>query len=74
MVHEDGGAAASVVPSEGRFKYTYEHVNIGVLKSSRVNTLYIFQCMGKNFVWNFKGYIDEQQRDLFLNFPSLTSA
>ena len=37
------------------FKNTYEFLNLRALKLSPLNKINIFQCMGKIFVWNFKG-------------------
>ena len=39
---------------QGHFKYAYELVNMGARKSSPVNRLYIFQCMGKTFCVEFQ--------------------
>ena len=36
-------------------KNTFELLNLRALKFSPLNKIYIFQCMGKIFVWNFKG-------------------
>ena len=38
-----------VITSGGRFKNTYELLNLGALKFSHVNKIHIFQCMGKMF-------------------------
>ena len=42
------------MPSEGRFKKTYELLNLRDLKFSRVNKIHIFQCMGKLFCVEFQ--------------------
>ena len=39
----------------GHFKNTYELLNLRALKFSHANKILIFQCVGKIFVWNFKG-------------------
>ena len=41
----------------GRFIQAYELLNPRALKFSPVNKMHIFQCMGKIFVCNFKGYL-----------------
>ena len=41
--------------TRGGFKNTYELLNLRAHKFSYVNKINIFQCMGKIFVWNFKG-------------------
>ena len=41
----------------GRFKNTYELLNLRALKFSQVNKINMLQCMGKIFVWNFKWYL-----------------
>ena len=38
----------------GHFKKTYELINLGALKSSLLNKLHIFQCMGKIFWVEFQ--------------------
>ena len=40
----------------GRFKNTYELLNLRALKYSRVNKIHIFQCMGKIFCVEFQRY------------------
>ena len=40
----------------GRFKNTYELLNLTALKISPVNTIHIFQCMGKIFCVEFQRY------------------
>ena len=42
--------------SVGRFKNTYELLNLRALKFSPVNEIYIFQCMGKTFYVEFQRY------------------
>ena len=44
-----------LLKSGGHFKNTYELLNLRALKFSPVDKIYIFQCMGKMFLWNFKG-------------------
>ena len=40
----------------GRFKNTYELLNLRALKFQYVNKIHIFQCMGKIFCVEFQGY------------------
>ena len=40
----------------GRFKNTYELLNVRALKFSPVNRIHIFQCMGKIFCVEFQRY------------------
>ena len=40
----------------GRFKKTYELLNLRALKMSHVNKIHIFQCMGKIFCVEFQRY------------------
>ena len=40
----------------GRFKKTYELLNLRALKISPVNKIHIFQCMGKIFCVEFQRY------------------
>ena len=40
----------------GRFKNTYELLNLRALKFSYVNKIHIFQCMGKIFCVEFQRY------------------
>ena len=40
----------------GRFKNTYELLNLRALKFSHVNKIHIFQCMGKIFCVEFQRY------------------
>ena len=40
----------------GRFKNTYELLNLRALKFSPVNKIHIFQCMGKIFCVEFQRY------------------
>ena len=40
----------------GRFKNTYELLNLRALKFSLVNKIHIFQCMGKIFCMEFQRY------------------
>ena len=40
----------------GRFKKTYELLNLRALKISHVNKIHIFQCMGKIFCVEFQRY------------------
>ena len=42
--------------SGGRFKNTYELLNLRALKFSPVNKIFIFQCMGKIFCVEFQRY------------------
>ena len=42
--------------SGGRFKNTYELLKLRALKSSPVNKIHIFQCMGKIFCVEFQRY------------------
>ena len=42
--------------SGGRFKNTYELLNLRALKFSYVNKIHIFQCMGKIFCVEFQRY------------------
>ena len=42
--------------SGGRFKNTYELLNLRALKFSPVNKIHIFQCMGKIFCVEFQRY------------------
>ena len=42
--------------SGGRFKNTYELLNLRALKFSYVNKIRIFQCMGKIFCVEFQRY------------------
>ena len=42
--------------SGGRFKKTYELLNLRALKISPVNTIHIFQCMDKIFCVEFQRY------------------
>ena len=42
--------------SGGRFKNTYELLNLRALKFSYVNKIHIFQCMGKIFCVEFERY------------------
>ena len=41
--------------SRGHFKNTYKLLNLRAHKFSPVNKIYIFKCVGRYFVWNFKG-------------------
>ena len=45
-----------VIASGGRFKNTYELLNLRALKCSPVNKIHIFQCMGKMFCVEFQRY------------------
>ena len=45
-----------IVGSEGRFKNTYELLNLRALKYSLVNKIHIFQCMGEIFCVEFQRY------------------
>ena len=51
---------SSLVPGQewsgGRFKNTYELLNLRALKFSPVDKIYIFQCMGKIFCVEFQRY------------------
>ena len=40
----------------GRFKNTYQLLNLRALKSSPLNKIHIFQCMGKMFCVEFQRY------------------
>ena len=42
--------------TRGRFKKTYELLNLRALKFSPVNKIHIFQCMGKTFCVEFQRY------------------
>ena len=42
--------------SGGRFKKTYELLNLRVLKISPVNKIHMFQCMGNIFCVEFQRY------------------
>ena len=44
------------IESGGRFKETYELLNLKALKFSPVNKIHIFQCMGKIFCVEFQRY------------------
>ena len=44
--------------TRGRFKNTYELLNLRALKISMLYKSHTFQCMGKIIVWNFKGYLE----------------
>ena len=37
---------------------TYELLNLRALKFSPLNKIDLFQCLGKIFVWNFKGFFE----------------
>ena len=39
------------------YMYMYELLNLRALKISMLYKNHIFQCMGKIFVWDFKGYL-----------------
>ena len=41
--------------TRGRFKNTYELLNLRALNFSTANKIHMFQCMCKIFAWNFKG-------------------
>ena len=45
-----------LVETGGRFKNTYELLNVRALKFSPVNRIHIFQCMGKIFCVEFQRY------------------
>ena len=45
----------SICQFRGRFKNTYEFVNLGHRKFSLINKLHSFQYMARYVVWNFKG-------------------
>ena len=45
-----------IVGSGGRFKNTYELLNLRARTSSTVNKIYIFQCLGKIFCVEFQRY------------------
>ena len=46
----------AIVSPGGRFKNTYELLNLRALKFSPVNKIHIFQCMGKIFCVEFQRY------------------
>ena len=46
--------SADILAPQGRFKNTYELVKLGALKSSLLNKLHIFQCMGEIFCVEFQ--------------------
>ena len=45
---------ATLLGTGGRFKNTYELLNLRALKFSYVNKIHIFQCMGKIFCVEFQ--------------------
>ena len=47
---------AQLTRSWGRFKNTYELLNLRALKFSHLNKIHIFQCMGKIFCVEFQRY------------------
>ena len=49
-------AVTSTFVAEGRFKNTYELLNLRALKFSHVNKIHIFQYMGKIFCVEFQRY------------------
>ena len=49
-------ACSIVTGTGGRFKNTFELLNIRALKFSVVNKIHIFQCMGKIFCVEFQRY------------------
>ena len=44
----------SIMCTGGRFKNTYELLNLRALEFSHVNKIHIFQCMGKIFCVEFQ--------------------
>ena len=50
------GFVAGWWKSGGRFKNTYELLNLSALKFSHVNKIHIFQCMGKIYCVEFQRY------------------
>ena len=56
MPSVDALAPSITRPPGGRFKNTYELLNLRALKFSYVNKIHIFQCMGKIFCVEFQRY------------------
>ena len=48
-------SASMCLRSGGRFKNTYELLNLRALKISKLHKNHIFQCMGKIFCVEFQG-------------------
>ena len=56
LVANSGNTIYGVSGPGGRFKSTYELLNLRALKYSRVNKIYIFQSMDKIFCVEFQRY------------------